>query len=122
MVQAKTNKSLMWPRGDTYTFRTELTGLELTEKDYLMFAICDGNTYETVYSQFAQFDGNAAIIEVPSSATSVLEPGDYYYDLRILRGVEVTGDAVTVDDADKVWSLYAPKLPALTLTEVARNV
>ena len=51
MVQAKSNGNLMWPRGDTYTIRVDSTSLEMTDTDYLMFAICDANTYKDVYSQ-----------------------------------------------------------------------
>lgn len=122
MVQAKTNGALMWPRGDTYTINATVNGMQMTDTDYLMFAICDATTYTDVYSQFQKFEDNSAVMEIPSSATSGLEAGDYYYDMRILRGVEVDGKEVTIDDADKVWSLYSPKMPALTLAEVARNV
>lgn len=122
MVQAKSNGNLMWPRGDTYTIRVDSTSLEMTDTDYLMFAICDANTYKDVYSQIQKFKDNAVVMDVPSSATSVLDAGDYYYDLRILRGVEVSGTEVTIDNADKVWSFFSPKMPALTLAEVARNV
>lgn len=122
MVQAKANGALMWPRGDTYAIHVDVNGMQMEANDYVMFAICDANTYTDVYSQFQKFEDSSVTMEIPSSATSGLEPGDYYYDLRILRGVEVDGKEVTIDDADKVWSLYSPKMPALTLAEVARNV
>lgn len=122
MVQAKSNGNLTWPRGDTYTFRVGVNGMEMSEGDYLMFAICDAETYTDVYSQFQKFENGEVVMDIPSSATSVLEAGDYYYDLRILRDVDVSGKQVSIDSTDRVWSLYAPKMPALTLTEVARNV
>lgn len=122
MVQAKSNGNLMWPRGDTYSIRVTSDGLEMTDTDYAMFAICDATTYEDVYSQFAKFKSNEAMLNIPSSATSSLEAGDYFYDVRILRGVEISGDNVIIDSADEVWSMFSPKMPALTLAEVARNV
>ena len=122
MVQAKPNGNLAWPRGDTYTFRVAVNGMEMGENDYLMFAICDAETYADVYSKFQKFENNEVVMDIPSSATSVLDAGDYYYDLRILRDVEVSGTEVSIDSTDRVWSLYAPKMPALTLAEVARNV
>lgn len=122
MVQAKPNGNLAWPRGDTYTFRVTVNGMEMGESDYLMFAICDAETYRDVYSQFQKFENNEVVMDIPSSATSVLDAGDYYYDLRVLRDVEVSGTEVSIDSTDRVWSLYAPKMPALTLAEVARNV
>lgn len=122
MVQAKSNGNLTWPRGDTYTFRVAVNGMEMGESDYLMFAICDAETYRDVYSQFQKFENNEVVMDIPSSATSVLDAGDYYYDLRVLRDVEVSGTEVSIDSTDRVWSLYAPKMPALTLAEVARNV
>ena len=87
-----------------------------------MFAICTSETYQPVYSQFADFENNIAVLNIPNSATKNLETGEYFYDLRILRGVEINGDEVTVDDSDNVWSFYSPKLPSLTLAEVPRNV
>lgn len=123
MVIVKPNRNLEWPRGDTYTIRVEVNkGFQMQENDHIMFAICTSETYQPVYSQFADFENNIAVLNIPNSATKNLETGEYFYDLRILRGVEINGDEVTVDDADSVWSFYSPKLPSLTLAEVARNV
>lgn len=107
---------------EQHPFRAGVNGMEMGESDYLMFAICDAETYMDVYSQFQKFENGEVVMDIPSSATSVLEAGDYYYDLRILRDVEVSGTEVSIDGTDRVWSLYAPKMPALTLAEVARNV
>lgn len=109
------------PRGDTGTFMIP-TITDFEDGDVAVFSVFDRLTRKTLLEKI--IDVTEGIITVPfeHQDTVNLEPGKYYWDMKIYSGPIYDEDHILVDGAE-ITSYYSGfSLPIFEVTEVAENV
>lgn len=80
-----------WIRGDDVTLTFDFMGADVTPEDVVLFTVkrtldddpTDGRAVVRADGEL-QEDGTVTVT-VPGSVTATIPPGDYWWDLRILR-------------------------------------
>lgn len=95
----KVGQDIYLPVGDTGVLRVNINGSYMTtEDDRVLFTVKKGN--QPVIVRVVTPIANSALIEFTNAMTKHLDPGDYRYDVRLVRdavledGIPVGGEGV----------------------------
>ena len=128
-----TSRKITMPIGDTALIVIDLTDengepLTTTLSGVAVFALCKKTTtrYTTVLQKPVEIIDNAIAVHIANADTEQLDPGDYFWDVRVLTDPETdaeSGNTVESDAVGEVHSLFAlGGMPTFTLTGVAVDV
>lgn len=129
------NLAITCPQGDTGLVLVKLTdpdGAPLPPIDGVaVFAVAEKARVGVGYIQRSwravPIVDNTATILITNAMSRRLEPGEYFWDVRIVTDPEYNedGDVIAEDDSDEVHSLFAARpegLPDYIVPGVAVNV
>ena len=127
------SRKITMPIGDTALIVIDLTDengepLATPLSGVAVFALCKKTTtrYTTVLQKPVEIIDNAIAIHIANADTEQLDPGDYFWDVRVLTDPEMdaeSGNTVESDAVGEVHSLFAlGGMPTFTLTGVAVDV
>ena len=83
----KTNK-ITCPRGNNGAFNIDINGIELGEGDVVEFYVRDPAMPGRLISIVQQITDGECVISLDSAVTSLLPPGRYKWNLRIITAPE----------------------------------
>ena len=109
------------PRGDTGTFCIPNIA-KTRDGDIAVFSVYDRLTRQTILEKIIDAVEGTLIVPFEYEDTVDLEPGKYYWDMKIYSGPIYDEDHILVD-GEEITSYYSGfSLPIFEITEVAENV
>ena len=109
------------PRGDTGNFC--IPNIAYTEEgDVAVFSVYDRLTKKTILEKIIDATKDTLMVSFEHQDTVNLEPGKYYWDIKIYSGPIYDEEHILVD-GEEITSYYSGfSLPIFEITEVAENV
>ena len=88
----KNTNRITCPRGNNGAFNIDVTGIELSEGDVVEFYVRDPAKPGKLFSQVQQIEDGDCAISFDSAVTTLLPPGRYKWNLRIVTAPEFDAD------------------------------
>lgn len=121
MIRVIPPAKIIIPRGDTGVAPIYST-YPLINVDMAVFSAYDKLTHNTIISKEAEFTcNNYLMIFFDEKDTEGLEPGTYYWDIKLYTGMhfDEEGNFTYADQVNSLFSAY--KLPKLLIKEVPNH-
>ena len=113
--------TIIIPRGDTGTFMLP-SKIVFSESNIAFFSVKDLLTKKTIIEKKIDVDGNFFSIDLKKEDTSHIEPGEYYWDIKIYYE-PIFDEDNNIVDALEINSYYSAfKQPRFIIKEVAKDV